>query len=241
MIRFILAFKNNIGNEGPTIPSTDIIVSGAGTTEVNGTYKLQDASVTGVSRVWKSDNDHYIYGVTRADGAIEWGIAPFVNTSLSDHYDSSMYNSSSNENPWGTTWYPNAGAGDTETGEGIPTVTLASGGSGSAAGTATSTDIIVSGHSNPDVNGTYKLVDESATGYDRQWVKDGNTLLKIYSCHSEGGHDWVLDFGNDGYVCGSGLEIGIDNPVDVQTWFDVNGWGTPPKFEWTSGSGDTGA
>lgn len=93
------------------------------------------------------------------------------------------------------------------------------------------TDIIVSGHSNPDVNGTYKLVDESASGYDRRWVKDGNSLFQIYSCYSLGGHDWVLDFAGD-FICGSGFEIGIDNPVDIQIWFDVNGWGAPPKFEW---------
>lgn len=117
-----------------------------------------------------------------------------------------------------------------------------SGGSASGSVTIPSTDIIVSGAWNTNVNGTYKLVDTSATGYDRRWVKDAGSEweMEIFCGRSEGWQDWILWWGGE-YICVSGFDTGIDNPVDIQVWEEMNGWGTPPKFEWASGSGDTGA
>lgn len=231
MIRFILAFKNNIGGGSAsgsvTIPSTDIIVSGFSDERFNGRYSMQDTSATGIYRVWAKD-DIRIQTDMDTDGNM--ALWRFVNDEWNNEDNPSIAHSHMPyENPWDTEeWFVYT---DYHGISGTPVVTLVSVGSDIGGDAATSTDIIVSGHINPDVNGTYKLVDESATGYDRRWVKDGNPLFQIYSCYSLAGHDWVLDFNGD-FVCASGFEIGIDNPVDIQTWVDPNGWGTPPKFEW---------
>jgi hypothetical protein len=112
MIRFILAFKNNIGGGSasgsvtqPDVQSTDIIVSNAGTTGVNGTYKLEDPDATGYNRVWKKVGDPQ-YRISYAEDSY-WYIKYTPNGD--EMYAEYLYITSQlpvPENPDNTAWEP---------------------------------------------------------------------------------------------------------------------------------------
>jgi hypothetical protein len=114
--------------------STDIIVSGAGTTDVNGTYKLEDSSATGYDRVWKNENGVYLYCGFFWGNTYRWGFGKEMYTdSAIEFSDNTYYNAMDDnvENPWDTDWL--AGIGSDES---MPTLTLASSGSDSVTYTA---------------------------------------------------------------------------------------------------------
>ena len=232
---------------GSTSASTDIIVSGAGTTEVNGTYVLQNASATGYDRIWKNENDVYLYAFNSADeGFYRWALS-FESTPPSGYFDALdtvQYWSDEQDDPWGTElWHYVNGGYDDETGEGIPTVALAGGGS---TGSGNSTDIVVSGFDDDHFNGTYTLEDASATGIYRVWVK-GDIRIQTDQDTEANTAVWRFltpEWSNEDNPSVAYSHVPYENPWDATEWFlytdyhDITGEPVVKQASGTSASTD---
>lgn len=107
----------------------------------------------------------------------------------------------------------------------------------SVSGAGSATDITVSGAGTTDVNGTYTLVDASATGYDRVWELKG-TDYQIKKYNSQPWCIYVIRPDDEGIMYYS--EIISGEPWDASVWYDTVGSSPAPTVTQAPAT-DTGA
>lgn len=220
-------------DSGTTSASTDIIVAGAETAYVNGTYKLVDESATGYDRVWTRTDETYGVLTIRWMEDDSWYI-------LTED-ESWMYcDTYASENPYDTEWVAVAGA------EPPPTVTQAS--SSGSAGTLNS-NVIVSGAGSGHINGTYTLTDividkdylseGQKKVYSYYWADLDQTLYIYYDWNTE---TWWIsdDYNNHDIPFYGSSNAGSENPWEGGTWETGDASDPAPTVtqETTSGAGD---
>lgn len=217
--------------------SADIIVSGAGSDEFNGTYSLTDLvnespnpNFTDSHKpVYKKGNEEaYLFFDPNAE---QWVIAPQFPLVDAPYYASK------------TTWTDSPTAGSwmvADANAPAPTVTLASGGSDSGSTseipantwngykailveetttTEGETVLIVSGSGIAD--GNYKLMDSTATGSSRIWKHTDSEWYFVWT-----GSSWVIN-ASPTYERGQEAfypdTTDDENPWDVTTWWGDDG------------------
>lgn len=112
------------------------------------------------------------------------------------------------------------------------------GGSNSDAsdGTVTGADIIVSGCDYTAINGTYKLVDSSKTGKERQWRKDTNPAKPAFIYWED--DRWYI---NDDELHVTYSYDDVDDPVRAIKWENPDGfWTVPPTLSYVGSSSEGG-
>jgi hypothetical protein len=234
------------GDTGSSTTNTNLIVSGAGTATVNGTYELKEYSYdTSYGVVWTNENNIVLF---RDNSYRTWGF-------FSYYLDYAFYrsNESDLDSPVNCTWQAIDGELP------LPVVTLASGGSDSGSTsempepftwngykavlvektttTEGETVVVVSGAGMADANGTYTLVDINTTGYNRVWSMTNDTgtyTIKWYEDDS-----WYLDFG-DTYPWLYRDTNASENPYNTE-WVSVNGNEPAPTVtqQTTEGTSET--
>ena len=204
--------------------STDLIVSNAGTTEVNGRYKLNEGT-SGDERIWTHvDNDQIII---YKDLSYGWSI---LNQSLPVP-NFPLYNAPDASEPWDAT-YQKDPVGIGVALNPVPTVTLTpseNSWSGYKAvlveeeipGEVSSTNLIVSNATiNPNVNGKYVKEDNELSEY---YYKHTEKNLRLY----KSGQVWYIEdidsmagIYNDGRG-ENGTEV--SDPTLITTWYNAAG------------------
>jgi hypothetical protein len=207
MIRFILAFKNNISGGSAsgnvTIPSTsNFFVTGIVPIDdeeysddyFNYLYVLKDNTVTGNNRVWTHGLD-YLKICCDTESSTDPNKCTWVIIEQDDGSKLFMSNGEF-ENPWDvTSWICNETIA-----KGNPNITIPK------------IEIIVTDCDANEANGSYVLRDSTQTGKDRRWINMDSPDIEIWYEYGE----WVV--GDDGGYIIAGARSDADDPVSAINW-----------------------
>lgn len=245
---FKCAVVSTAENGDSTGTSTgNLIVSGAGMTEANGTYTLVDSSATGYGRVWSMTNDTGTY-------TIKWYEDDSWYLDLGTTYPWLYCDTNASENPYDTEWVAVNGdepaptvvqeiSADTDT---EPDTEAAKVWSGYKAilktetvTTEGETVIVVSGFTAPtNMNGTYILSNPTAVGTDRVWVHSDDETRRIW-CNTDIGNWRITDASTEDYPLAVTQSYPPANDPTLETWVPNNGDIVPGDSEITLSSTTT--
>lgn len=253
--------SSDSGDTGSATTSTDIIVSGAADPAVNGTYKLideiKDTPNPDISnnqkRVWENENNIYLCMDSDSGG---WMFTE--NYAVGAHLSKYASDETFTDSPLDCTvwWDVNSPApcpvlsqasGETESSSSelpdyVPLPAFTWNGYKATLVTETVTTegetvIVVSGAGAAYVNGTYKLVDATATGYDRVWTRTDETYGVLTIRWLEDNSWYILPEDESWMYCDTNAS---ENPYDTE-WVALAGAEPPPTVtqQTTEGTSET--
>ena len=218
-----------VSSAGGTPNSDVIIVSGAGTEMVNGTYNIVDSSAVETARIWKHESAQ-LWISWDPIGVAGWylGCSYSQAPGAPDAYYVQATPTGGFIDPPDVVWT----SGLFEGGGASPMPTVAYGTNPAV----NSNVLVVSGAGTTSVNGLYNLVDSSASGQARVWSNSENNLAVKFDSNEM--HNWFI--GNSGAYAGYTEKYATSNgnvadPVGLtwqtQTGFNNGSEDPPPTVE----------
>lgn len=210
-----------VSSAGGTPNSDVIIVSGAGTEIVNGTYNIVDSTAVETARIWKHESAQ-LWISWDSIGVAGWylGCSYSQAPGVSDAYYIQATPTGGFIDPPDAVW----SSGLFEGGGASPMPTVAYGTNPAV----NSNVLVVSGAGTTSVNGLYNLVDSSASGQARVWSNSENNLVVKFDSNET--YSWFI--GSSGAQAGykekyMAPNFNVADPVGL-TWQTNNGSEDPP-------------
>lgn len=211
-----------VSSAGGTPNSDVIIVSGAGTEMVNGTYNIVDSSAVETARVWKHESAQ-LWISWDSLGVAGWylGCSYSQEPGASDAYYIQATPTGGFIDPPDVVW----SQGIFEGSGGAPPMPTVAYGTNPA---VNSNVLVVSGAGTTSVNGLYNLVDSSASGQARVWSNSENNLVVKFDSNET--FSWFI--GSSGAQAAykekyMAPNLNVADPVGL-TWQTNNGSEDPP-------------
>lgn len=219
-----------VSSAGGTPNSDVIIVSGAGTEMVNGTYNIVDSSAVETARVWKHESAQ-LWISWDSLGVAGWylGCSYSQQPGVSDAYYIQATPTGGFIDPPDVVWSSGLFEGS---GGASPMPTVAYGTNPAV----NSNVLVVSGAGTTSVNGLYNIVDSSASGQARVWSNSENNLVVKFDNNEM--FSWFI--GSSGEQAGykgkyTAPNVNVADPVGLtwqtQTGFNNGAEDPPPTVE----------